>query len=110
MMDAWQAAAEPSRRRILHLLSAGEMSAGEVAEAFTSTRSAISQHLGVLRAAELVDMRTVGRSRLYRLNAAGMGRLRAEITSFWTRELDDLAAEAHTVSIRSADEGHDDVG
>lgn len=109
MIDAWQAAAEPSRRHILHLLSSSELSAGEIAGHFTSTRSATSQHLKVLLAAGLVDIRADGRRRLYRLNAAGMLRLRAEITSFWTQELDDLAAEAHHQS-RGTTRGRHDVG
>jgi DNA-binding transcriptional ArsR family regulator len=94
VIDAWQAAAEPARRRLLHLLAEGERSAGELAHSFSSTRSATSQHLAVLLAAGLVDVRAEGRRRLYRLDPDGMGRLRAEITSFWTRELDVLAAQS----------------
>lgn len=109
MVDAWQAAAEPSRRRILHLLSATELSAGEIAGQFTSTRSATSQHLKVLLAAGLVDIRVDGRRRLYRLNPVGMLRLRAEITSFWTQELNDLAKEAHHQS-RGTTRAQHDVG
>ncbi|MBW8173942.1 metalloregulator ArsR/SmtB family transcription factor [Ornithinimicrobium sp. Arc0846-15] len=110
MIDAWQAAAEPSRRRLLHLLAPGEKSAGELSEAFESTRSAISQHLGVLRAAGLVDVAVSGRRRMYRLNPRGMVRLRAEITSFWTQELDDLAAEARSTTKGNVDERNEDVG
>ncbi|MGB5936732.1 MAG: metalloregulator ArsR/SmtB family transcription factor [Ornithinimicrobium sp.] len=98
MIDAWQAAAEPSRRRLLHMLSTGECSAGELSADFASTRSATSQHLAVLLAAGLVDVRTQGRRRLYRLNPHGIARLRTEIASFWTDELDALTREAHTVA------------
>ncbi|MGB5953114.1 MAG: metalloregulator ArsR/SmtB family transcription factor [Ornithinimicrobium sp.] len=100
MIDAWQAAAEPSRRHLLHLLSGGELSAGDLAEHFSSTRSATSQHLAVLRAAGLVDVRSEGRQRLYQLNPDGMRRLRTEITSFWTDELDALTTEATAMTHR----------
>ena len=48
MTDAFAAAAEPTRRRILQLLARGPQYAGDIAGHFDVTRSAISQHLGVL--------------------------------------------------------------
>ncbi|MGD7789344.1 ArsR/SmtB family transcription factor [Propionibacteriaceae bacterium Y1700] len=98
MKDAWLAAAEPARRQILQLLAqAGELTAGDIAEHFTSTRSATSQHLAVLLSAGLVQVRPDGRRRHYRLNGEGLTRLRTEIESFWTSELSDLAADASRV-------------
>lgn len=111
MIDAWQAAAEPSRRHLLHMLSTREHSAGELAAEFASTRSATSQHLAVLLAAGLVDVRTQGRRRLYQLNPHGIARLRAEITSFWTDELDALTIEAYTAASKGdADDTHLSAG
>ena len=105
-MDAWHAVAEPTRRRILLLLASGESTAGEIADQFTSTRSAVSQHLAVLRAADLVEVTAQGRRRVYRLNRRTMEQLRAEIETFWTTELGSLARQAQGAStnVRNDDE------
>jgi len=68
--DIFQAIADPTRRQILALLAAqGEPTATEIAAPFGVTLSAISQHLRVLREANLVTVRQAGRERRYRLNA-----------------------------------------
>jgi DNA-binding transcriptional ArsR family regulator/uncharacterized protein YndB with AHSA1/START domain len=56
----------PVRREILRLLWEGELPAGEIAAAFSLTAPTISQHLAVLRRADLVELRRSGTSRLYR--------------------------------------------
>lgn len=93
-MDAWQAIADPTRRRVLVLLGEQEMTAGEVAGHFTSTRSAVSQHLAVLRAAGLVSVTASGRRRIYRLEPDALRQVRSDIEAFWTAELDALSREA----------------
>jgi DNA-binding transcriptional ArsR family regulator len=65
---AFQAAGDGVRREILHLLLAGERSAGEIAGCFAISWPAVSRHLRVLREAELVTERRHGRARLYALN------------------------------------------
>lgn len=95
MVDALSAAAEPSRRRILHLLASQPRTVSEIAAEFTVTRSAISQHLLVLAEAGLVEAEKVGRHRVYRVLPSGLRRLQAEIDRFWTTELDMLVADAH---------------
>ena len=94
MTDAFAAAAEPTRRRILQLLAPGPMYAGEIAARFEVTRSAISQHLGLLTEVGLVSAQQQGRQRLYRIEGSGIARLQAEIASFWTHELDELVRDA----------------
>jgi len=84
--------AEPNRRRLLELLSAGEQPVSRLAGQFGVTRSAISQHLGVLANAGLVEARQDGRFRYYRLNPDGMAALREALDVFWTQELEQLAA------------------
>jgi DNA-binding transcriptional ArsR family regulator len=96
--DAFAAAAEPNRRRILQLLAHGPMYAGDIAARFDVTRSAISQHLGVLTEAGLVSAEQQGRQRLYRVESSGIARLQAEIASFWTHELDELVRDADRVA------------
>lgn len=95
--DALSAAAEPTRRRILQLLAPCPQTVSEIAAEFTVTRSAISQHLGVLAEAELVAAEKVGRQRIYRVLPDGLRKLQAEIDRFWTDELDQLVADAHTL-------------
>jgi DNA-binding transcriptional ArsR family regulator len=89
--DVLAALAEPNRRRLLELLRGGEMTVTELASHFEVTRPAISQHLGVLAEAGLVDVRQNGRFRHYRLNPAGMSTLRSALDAFWTSELEQLA-------------------
>ena len=84
--------AEPNRRRLLELLRGGERTVTELAAEFSVTRPAVSQHLGVLAAAGLVEARQDGRFRRYRLVPAGMAALRSTLDAFWTGELEQLAA------------------
>jgi DNA-binding transcriptional ArsR family regulator len=95
VIDAFSAAAEPTRRRILQLLAAQPRTVGEIAAEFTVTRSAISQHLLVLADAGLVEAEKIGRQRMYRVLPTGLQKLQAEIDRFWTTELDLLVADAH---------------
>ncbi|WP_204247110.1 ArsR/SmtB family transcription factor [Arthrobacter alpinus] len=97
MPDVLETAAEPTRRALLQLLAAGEQSVNELAGNFTVTRSAISQHLLHLAGAGLVLARKDGRNRYYRLDARGMAKLREALESFWTAELDLLAADARAL-------------
>ncbi len=63
----FKALADPTRREILKLLREGERTAGEITEAFPLARSTLSQHLGVLRSAGLVEVEARGNERVYRL-------------------------------------------
>jgi DNA-binding transcriptional ArsR family regulator len=99
MPDLIAAVAEPNRRRLLQLLGRGEQTVTELASNFTVSRSAISQHLGVLAEAGLVVSRRQGRFQYYRLQPEGMTALRAELDSFWTRELDQLVTDALSLNL-----------
>jgi DNA-binding transcriptional ArsR family regulator len=96
--DAFAAAAEPTRRRILQLLARRPQIVTDLASQFDVTRSAISQHLGVLADAGLVSAEQRGRQRLYRVEQEGVRRLQREIESFWTAELDLLVADARELA------------
>jgi DNA-binding transcriptional ArsR family regulator len=100
MVDVLTAAAEPNRRRILQLLASGPRSVNQVAAEFTSTRSAVSQHLLVLEDAGLVAAEKIGRQRIYRVLPSGLRRLQAEIDRFWTDELGQLVADAEALNTR----------
>jgi DNA-binding transcriptional ArsR family regulator len=103
--DALSAAAEPTRRRLLQLLATGPRTVSELAEHFTVTRPAISQHLSVLADAGLVTARKNGRHRVYSVVPAGISQLRAEIDRFWSTELDLLVDDA-TRTARTRPKGH----
>jgi len=94
MEAALRAIAEPRRRRILELVGGRELSAGEIASHFEVTRPAISQHLGVLKEAGLVDERRNGTQRLYRARPQGLAELKAFLDGFWDEKLEALQHEA----------------
>ncbi|MGH9092415.1 MAG: ArsR/SmtB family transcription factor [Acidimicrobiales bacterium] len=97
MDTALKALAEPRRRAILRLVWDEELAASAIAAHFEEvTRSAVSQHLGVLRGARLVQERRDGTRRLYRADHGEMARLRRFLDDFWTTSLGRLrdAAEA----------------
>lgn len=70
------ALANPVRRQVVMLLLSAERSAGSIAEAFDISRSAVSEHLGVLRQAGLVQETKAGRERIYSLNVQPLVALR----------------------------------
>jgi DNA-binding transcriptional ArsR family regulator len=97
MDAALKALAEPRRREILRLVWTGELPAAEIAARFDDvTRSAISQHLGILREAELVIERREGTRRLYRANQPEMVRLRQFLDEYWTGSLQQLQSLAES--------------
>jgi DNA-binding transcriptional ArsR family regulator len=81
------ALADPTRRAIFERLRAGPRSVGELAEGLPVSRPAVSQHLRVLREAGLVSERREGTRRVYRLEPAALGELRAYFEEFWTHAL-----------------------
>jgi DNA-binding transcriptional ArsR family regulator len=69
MSEVLKALAHPTRREILQMLKAREMSAGEIAERFDLTKPTLSGHFNVLREAGLVEQQRKGTTLIYRLNA-----------------------------------------
>ena len=94
MEAALRAIAEPRRRQILELVREQELSAGAIASQFDVTRPAISQHLGVLKEAGLVDERRNGTQRLYRARPEGLSELKTFLEGFWDAKLEALQREA----------------
>ena len=92
--------AEPNRRRILDLLLARERPVGDLVRELSVSQPAVSKHLKVLRDAGLVDARTDGQRRVYRVRAEPLHALDewlAPYRALWTASLDDL--ERHLDSI-----------
>jgi len=78
---------DPTRRAILARLLDGPVAVGELAEDFPVSRPAISQHLRILKQANLVVDRPAGNRRLYQLNPAGFETLREYFEQFWGQAL-----------------------
>src|SRR5688572_16805210 len=87
---ALRALAHGGRRRMLALALESERSASELADACGMTKPAASQHLKVLRAADLVAVRVHGTHRMYRARADRLAALRAYLDGFWSLRLDWL--------------------
>jgi ArsR family transcriptional regulator, arsenate/arsenite/antimonite-responsive transcriptional repressor len=64
----FRALADETRREILRLLRRGPMSAGALAERFHQSRSTLSAHFNVLKAANLVQTERQGQTIVYSLN------------------------------------------
>jgi DNA-binding transcriptional ArsR family regulator len=85
--EVLRAIAEPRRRAILRLVAAEELPAGRIAEHFDVTRSAVSQHLQVLKDAGLIIERRDGTKRIYRASEEALSQLRDVVESLWRESL-----------------------
>ena len=70
MGDVWKALADPTRRKILELLKEKDMNAGEIAEKFDMTKPSISNHLNILKQADLVDSEKQGQNVIYSIKTS----------------------------------------
>lgn len=89
----FRAVSDPTRRRILDLLSEGDRSVNELVAEFGMSQSAVSQHLKVLRTAGLAQPRRSGKQRIYQLDAAPLREAHqwlARFDRFWDEKLDAL--------------------
>jgi DNA-binding transcriptional ArsR family regulator len=85
--DAFNAVAEPRRRKILELLASGERSVGDLVVRLRLEQPSVSKHLGVLRRVGLVRARRHGRQILYEANPEGIRPLHE-----WTKTFERLWA------------------
>lgn len=92
-MSAFEALADPTRRRIVELVSDGERSAGEIASAFAISRPGVSKHLRVLREHGVIRARGEGTRRLYSLDETALAEIDEWLGRFWTNRLDALETE-----------------
>jgi DNA-binding transcriptional ArsR family regulator len=90
---ALRALADPRRRQMLELVWDRECSSSDIAQRCRLSRPAASQHLRVLREADLVSVRAAGNRRLYRVRAGRIAELRAMLDQFWGARLAGLQAE-----------------
>jgi DNA-binding transcriptional ArsR family regulator len=106
-VNALHALSDPTRRRIVELLATdGELSAGELASHFHTSRPGVSRHLRVLRELGLVQARVERQRRLYSLDPAPLAELDgwlARYRRFWTNRLDALDTEVRRRQRTTAD-------
>src|SRR5262245_59513165 len=90
-IDAFQALADPTRRRIVEALSAGEQQVNDVVDKLDIHQSGVSRHLGILLTAGFVQVRPDGPRRLYSLRPEPFQELDAWLASYrslWEKRLD----------------------
>jgi DNA-binding transcriptional ArsR family regulator len=80
---ALDALGDPNRRAILELLAGGPASVRSLADRLPISRPAVSRHLRLLRAADLVGADAVGAQRVYRLEPGGAEAVRAYFEQLW---------------------------
>lgn len=90
---AFAALADPTRQEVFQRLAAGPQAVGELARGLPVSRPAVSQHLKVLKEAGLVTDRAEGTRRVYQIDPAGLGALRAFLDRFWDEALEAFKAE-----------------
>ncbi|MCY9590587.1 transcriptional regulator [Paenibacillus chitinolyticus] len=91
LRDVFDAIADPTRRRLIHLLAqAEEIPLHELTAQFQMGRTAVSKHLTILKEAGLVHDRKVGRETRFRLNASPLREIQdwvAFYSKFWSTNL-----------------------
>ncbi|MEH7481132.1 metalloregulator ArsR/SmtB family transcription factor [Neobacillus drentensis] len=91
--DVFQAIADPTRRKLLKLLSKEEMPVTAISEHFPISRTAVSKHLRVLADAGLVKERKAGRETRYKLEPEPLNELKDWLQYFelfWENKLSAL--------------------
>ena len=107
-MDRFAALADPTRRSIVEMLGERPLSAGEVGAAFSASAPAISQHLKVLREADVLRMEKRAQQRIYRLNPQAMQEVQswaAHMAQLWQRRFDALDALLQAEMAKLATQG-----
>lgn len=85
--SGWTALGDPTRRAIYERLAERPQAVSELASELPVSRSAVSQHLKVLKDAGLVLDRRAGKQRIYQLDPDGLAALRADLERFWSKAL-----------------------
>ena len=100
----WGALADSTRLAIVARLAEGPQAVGKLAAGLPVSRSAVSQHLRILKDAGLVEDAADGTRRIYRLNPVALAALRDQLDTYWQRALAGYAevAEARDRETREA--------
>lgn len=94
-IDIFQTLSDPTRRRIVEALWAGEQAVNDIVEAVDIQQSGVSRHLRILHEAGVVQVRPDGQKRLYSLRPEPFQELDdwiANCRGLWEPRLDRFAA------------------
>jgi DNA-binding transcriptional ArsR family regulator len=92
-LDAFQVIGDPSRRKMLMLLSEDNLTINSLADNFDMSRPAVSKHIKILHSAGFISIQDIGRERYCTLKKDGFEELQAWISyfdNFWTSKLKKL--------------------
>ncbi|MEO6150958.1 MAG: metalloregulator ArsR/SmtB family transcription factor [Mucilaginibacter sp.] len=92
-LDTFQVIGDPSRRRMLMLLSADSLTINSLADNFDMSRPAVSKHVKILENAGFISIQDIGRERYCTLKKDGFEELQSWISyfdEFWTSKLKKL--------------------
>ena len=92
--EALKVLGDDTRRLIVERLAEGPLPVGVLARDLPVSRSAVSQHLKVLKDAHLVVDRAEGTRRVYQLDHAGLELLRSYLDLLWARALEGFQEAA----------------
>jgi DNA-binding transcriptional ArsR family regulator len=82
-----QALGDPTRMAIFERLEQGPLPVGEIARGLPVTRSAVSQHLKILKDVGLLTSQRAANRQIYRIDADGVAGLRDYFDRFWQESL-----------------------
>jgi DNA-binding transcriptional ArsR family regulator len=94
-LDAFQVIGDPSRRKMLMLLSENNMTINSLADNFHMSRPAVSKHVKILYNAGFISITDIGRERYCTLKKDGFQELQAWLSyfdKFWISKLKKLEA------------------
>jgi DNA-binding transcriptional ArsR family regulator len=109
--DAFNAVAEPRRREILDALAAGERPVNDLVGILGLAQPQVSKHLRVLREVGVVDVRSVGQQRLYRLNGQALKPIHDWVKEFertWSARFTELDTVLDELKRQEAEDGRDE--
>ena len=94
---------DPTRRMLFEYLRLGPCSVTELISIVPISQPAVSQHLRVLRDAQLVRVEKRGKQRIYQLNPTGLAELRQYVEGFWGDVLRAFGEEAERIANASSE-------
>ncbi len=109
--DAFNAVAEHRRRQIIDLLAGGECAVGDLVRELGLSQPQVSKHLRVLREVGAVDVRDVGRQRLYRLNGHALKPIHDWVKNYersWSERFDRLDVVLEDLKQKEERDGSDE--
>ncbi len=108
--DAFNAVAEPRRRQILDALAGGERPVNDLVRLLGIAQPQVSKHLRVLREVGAVDVREVGRRRLYRVNGGALKPIHDWVAGYerlWSERFEHLDAVLEELKEKEEGDGSD---